>query len=125
MSQLPSSTPTRSPLADTLMGFARNGDVLPIRGLQAALIDAAIALDNAATKCAVSESTSRSTAAWIPVSERLPDDPDQQVIVYTSGEFGVGVGVDCYRFGPDGDDWENFGEEVTHWMPLPEAPSRG
>ena len=56
---------------------------------------------------------------WIPVEERLPDDPDEQVLV-VARDFGLGV--DCYRFGPDGNDWENFGDEVTHWMPLPAAP---
>lgn len=61
------------------------------------------------------------TLHWIPVGERLPDDPDKEVLVYAAGEFD-GIGVDAYRFGPDGDDWENFGEDVTHWMPLPEAP---
>lgn len=66
-------------------------------------------------------SSERTLAGWIPVGERLPENPDKEVLVYAAGEFD-GFGIDAYRFGPDGDAWENFGDDVTHWMPLPEEP---
>ena len=60
---------------------------------------------------------------WIPVTERLPEDPLQTVLVTNGKETCVAVysvvydefGVMCGR----GQD-KRFG--VTHWMPLPEPP---
>ena len=62
---------------------------------------------------------------WIPVSERLPEEPLQTVLVTNGKETCVAVysvvydefGVMCGR--GRGSD-KRFG--VTHWMPLPEPP---
>lgn len=67
---------------------------------------------------------------WIPVSERLPDlipcsagtAYSEAVNVWTTGRkvmVGVWDGTDwIVPF----DFWEAWGEEVTHWMSLPEPP---
>lgn len=68
---------------------------------------------------------SRSTdglGAWISVNNRLPE-PETDVLC--AGTFGVPLFVAALFEGK----WESFidgGEkarEVTHWMPLPEAPN--
>jgi hypothetical protein len=54
--------------------------------------------------------------AWVPVAERLPE---------TSGEYlcRSNLGLAVHRFAPGMRVWsEHFGEEITHWMPLPAAP---
>ena len=59
---------------------------------------------------------------WIPVAERLPEEPLQTVLVTNGTEVCVGTysiiyeefGVMCGR------KHKRFG--VTHWMPLPEPP---
>lgn len=65
---------------------------------------------------------------WIPVTERLPDNIDEEVLVSTEdyGKSGLGfVTVAVY----DGNDWLECWERktyltaVTHWMPLPSAPT--
>ncbi|EPB7497034.1 DUF551 domain-containing protein [Klebsiella aerogenes] len=71
--------------------------------------------------------------AWIPVSERMPED-DDFVYIWPRPDFGVELHVGQYcEFSPKGDGWyaqvyeQNYGIEwhpitVTHWMPLPAAP---
>lgn len=70
---------------------------------------------------------------WIPVSERLPDlipcsagtAYSEAVNVWTTGRkvmVGVWDGIDWIA---PFDCWEAWGEEVTHWMPLPEPPEMG
>lgn len=58
--------------------------------------------------------------AWIPVSERLPDD-DLTVMISVNGESEP-VWMGYY----DADHWKETGSggrvEVTHWMPLPTPP---
>ena len=46
---------------------------------------------------------------WISVSERLPENKFEQVLVCTT--YGVSVRLAL-----------EIGEAVTHWMPLPEPP---
>ena len=52
---------------------------------------------------------------WISVDKALPEEGDN-VLVYCaeSGE----ITTDCWWC----DEWHMLGEEVTHWMPLPEPP---
>lgn len=70
---------------------------------------------------------------WIPVSERLPElipcsagtAYSEAVNVWTTGRkvmVGVWDGIDWIA---PFDCWEAWGEEVTHWMPLPEPPEMG
>lgn len=64
---------------------------------------------------------------WIPVTERLPDNIDEEVLVCNEdyGKSGLGfVTVAIY----DGSDWLECWERkqylacITHWMPLPKSP---
>ena len=57
---------------------------------------------------------------WIPVTERLPEK--NRCILICSKQGGIAEGVYMgggawiqYR-------WNAVGMDVTHWMPLPEAP---
>lgn len=61
---------------------------------------------------------------WIPVTERLPGFDTERVLVVTQGELILGypkMDTDRYRNGR----WVRYGSNVTHWMPLPEAPKEG
>jgi hypothetical protein len=64
---------------------------------------------------------------WIPVTERLPGDIDEEVLVCTE-DYGVsGLGfVTVATYGVSGwlECWERktYLTAVTHWMPLPEPP---
>lgn len=58
---------------------------------------------------------------WISVKDRLPEE-GECVIVYDTREDYIGMwefsGVAWYN-----DDYNPLGiDEVTHWMPLPDAP---
>lgn len=57
---------------------------------------------------------------WIPVTERLPEEPLQTVIVTNGNETCVAVYDVVYdEFGVMCGKGKTFG--VTHWMPLPPA----
>ena len=60
---------------------------------------------------------------WIPVSERLPEE-DVDVLVMTTHGMHV-AGLDEYGAwnASHGDSWQF--PEPTHWMPLPEPPEIG
>lgn len=65
---------------------------------------------------------------WIPVSERLPERtlPPRDVLVYH--DLGCGMFVDRAWYSYDVGKWRSvlgMKLKVTHWMPLPEPPSRG
>ena len=72
---------------------------------------------------------------WIPVTERLPKY-NVDVLVYRP-KMAMGIIVDCYDgfYGEDDNEWyegwteivgcNNGEDEVTHWMPLPDAPKDG
>lgn len=62
---------------------------------------------------------------WTPTAERLPED-GEIVLVYAKDEGHV-----VARWNKKWQEWENWNtqedpillfEEVTHWMPLPDAP---
>ena len=67
---------------------------------------------------------------WIPVKDRLPDDTDGEfydsvAIALKNGKVAIG----CYR-NADREWWgdclsgwhRDVTNEITYWMPLPEAP---
>ena len=67
---------------------------------------------------------------WISVKDRLPDlipcnvgtAYSEAVIAWTSGRkvmIAVWDGIDWIA---PFDYWEAWGEEITHWMPLPQPP---
>lgn len=61
---------------------------------------------------------------WIPVTERLPEDSMQKVLVFVPHIHGDIVDVGRY-LGADGwvlEGWYLTQPAVTHWMPLPEGP---
>lgn len=61
---------------------------------------------------------------WVPVEERLPEDPVQKVLVFDPHIHGDIVDVGRY-LGADGwvlEGWNLTQNAVTHWMPLPERP---
>lgn len=73
--------------------------------------------------------TLREKQRWIPVTERMPNtipctagtEYSEAVIVWTTGNkamIAVWNGID---FICPTDFWDAWGEEITHWMPLPEA----
>lgn len=72
----------------------------------------------------------REEQRWIPVTERMPNtipcnagtEYSEAVIVWTTGNKAMiavwdGIDLICPI-----DFWEAWGEEITHWMPLPGAP---
>lgn len=67
---------------------------------------------------------------WIPVTERLPDlipcnagtAYSEAVIVWTSGRKAMIAVWDGIDFLCAATYWEAEGEDITHWMPMPELP---
>lgn len=70
---------------------------------------------------------------WIPVTERLPDlipcsagtGYSEAVIVWTSGKKALIAIWDGIDFLFAASYWDAEGEDITHWMPLPESPEEG
>lgn len=61
---------------------------------------------------------------WVPVEERLPEDPVQKVLVFVPHPHGNIVDAGRY-LGADGwvlEGWCLTQSSVTHWMPLPDGP---
>lgn len=61
---------------------------------------------------------------WIPVTERLPENPLERVLALCLGDYPVGnpkMDTDRCRDGR----WVRYGKDVTHWMPLPQSPKEG
>ena len=52
---------------------------------------------------------------WVSCDKALPEE-GVSVLVYCADSQEIAV--DCWWC----DEWHMFGEEVTHWMPLPEPP---
>lgn len=69
---------------------------------------------------------------WIPVTERLPElipcnagtAYSEAVIAWTDGRKAMIAVWDGVDFLCAADYWEAWGENITHWMPLPEPPMR-
>lgn len=68
---------------------------------------------------------------WIGVEDRLPEDPDTNVLVIASGKPRENISLEnAYELASysQDDGWvlEMYPEfedvKVTHWMPLPESP---
>jgi hypothetical protein len=60
------------------------------------------------------------SGAWIPVSERLPEE-DQDVVVHTEdGTHVAAIDEDGVWYPSHGDGW--MFPIVSHWMPLPSPP---
>ena len=65
----------------------------------------------------------RNERCWIPVSERLPEE-DVDVLVMTNyGMHVADLDEDGTWNASHGDSWQF--PEPTHWMPLPEPPEAG
>lgn len=69
---------------------------------------------------------------WIPVTERLPEEDGERVLVYPVGKYYGEVLTFC-KYPRQGDGvkansfiWTCEGithmEDITHWLPLPAAP---
>lgn len=75
----------------------------------------------------------REKQRWIPVTERMPNtipcnagtEYSEAVIVWTTGNKAMIAVWDGIDFICPTDFWEAWGEEITHWMPLPGAPEEG
>ena len=99
-------------------------------GIWAVIEQAADRLDNQNTHIAALqkaiEDLRRQMPRWIPVTERLPKDrSDVLVVAYWHERWGVYMGW-C---APERAEWSvhiGIGDRndvaVTHWMPLPEPP---
>ena len=61
----------------------------------------------------------RKQSEWISVDERLPEE-DMRVLVYINSERSY-TKLDTDRMA-DG-KWVRWSKDITHWMPLPEAPN--
>jgi hypothetical protein len=62
---------------------------------------------------------------WIPVTERLPEDMNDRVLVLLKNSYHYPIGdkrMDTDRYRGEYRKWVRYGDLVTHWMPLPEPP---
>ncbi len=56
---------------------------------------------------------------WIPVSERLPEEYEDVLVIFTGFNLDGGLWMKMRVCSVE--DWEYMGNP-THWMPLPEPP---
>ena len=67
---------------------------------------------------------------WISVEDRMPDtvpcdagtEYSEAVVIWTNGNKAMIAVWDGIDWICPCDFWEAWGEEITHWMPLPEPP---
>ncbi len=101
-----------------------------------AITDLLAGIDAAKRRCAQAQAERdalREKPRWIPVTERMPNtipcnagtEYSEAVIVWTTGNKAMIAVWDGIDFICPTDFWEAWGEEITHWMPLPEAPEEG
>lgn len=101
-----------------------------------AIIDLLAGIDAAKRRCAQAQAERdalQEKQRWIPVTERMPNtipcnagtEYSEAVIVWTTGNKAMIAVWDGIDFICPTDFWEAWGEEITHWMPLPEAPEEG
>ena len=57
---------------------------------------------------------------WIPVSERLPEEDVDVLVITNYGMHVADLDEDGLWNASHGDSWEF--PDPTHWMPLPEPP---
>lgn len=61
---------------------------------------------------------------WIPVTERVPGFDIERVLVMLCGDHVIGYPkMDTDRF--VNEKWVRYGDNVSHWMHLPDAPKDG
>ena len=90
-------------------------------------------LGDLAGRLAAERDALREKQRWIPVTERMPNtipcnagtEYSEAVIVWTTGNKAMIAVWDGIDFICPTDFWEAWGEEITHWMPLPGAPEEG
>lgn len=58
---------------------------------------------------------------WIPVAERLPEESKGVLVAFNDDDGLTFVNIDTFFDG----EWWSSEYEVTHWMPLPDAPKDG
>ena len=76
------------------------------------------------------EEAKKATPEWISVKDRLPElipctvgtAYSEAVLVWTSGKKAMAAVWNGTDFLRATSFWEAWGEEITHWMPLPEPP---
>ena len=101
-----------------------------------AIIDLLAGIDASKRRCAQAQAERAALLEkqrWIPVTERMPNtipcnagtEYSEAVIVWTTGNKAMIAVWDGIDFICPTDFWEVWGEEITHWMPLPEAPEEG
>ena len=64
--------------------------------------------------------------AWIPVTERLPEEPDRYLCNVKSLAFPGSFYQTILKYDKGGfKEGHIYTDDVTHWMPLPEPPKVG
>jgi hypothetical protein len=64
-------------------------------------------------------------AKWVTVEERVPADDETVLVCLHTGQIVTGwwaPGINEWRNCSNGARFVDMGTNVTHWMPLPEAP---
>lgn len=84
-------------------------------------IDHAIAVINEAPT--FTDVPDNNVGKWIPVSERLPENEVRVLVMLKAGTSNY-TNMDTDRTYKSG-VWVRWGNDVTHWMPLPEPPKEG
>lgn len=58
---------------------------------------------------------------WISVKEKMP--PCGELVIISTGlSYGLRELTEHGDFYTEENIWDDFADEITHWMPLPEPP---